>query len=139
MGSFRRTLDSLNALVRSCVDCDRYPTGEQGAGEVVADCSKTYVSILNATRIGKAGACSLYNLEVQISLVYLCNDDSGQLCIVDDSEAVICCVDAACSIGADQAVCHCGAVTRAVYSRPQGGAHVVKINALLEGVICCGD
>ncbi len=139
MGSFRRTLDSLNALVRSCVDCDRYPASEQGAGDVVPDCSKTYVSLLSARRMGRAGDCSVYNLEVQIALVYLCADEGAQLCVIDDSEAVICCVDATCAVGVDQVVCHCGHVDSATYSRPQGGAHVVKIRATLEGVICCGD
>lgn len=139
MGSFRRTLDSLNDLVRLCVDCDRYTNQEVGTGEVVADCSKTYVGIIDATRVGKAGKCTVFNLEVQIALVYVCADSSEALCVVDDSEAVICCVNAACQIGADQAICHCGSVVSAKYSRQQGGAHVVKIRAILEGVICCGD
>lgn len=143
MGAFRRTLDSLDALVRSCVDCDRYPKDEQGAGDVVADCSKTYVSIMNATPIGSSGACRVYNLEVQVALVYVCADSDNApaqaLCVIDDAEAVACCLDAANVIGVDQVVCGKPSTTKVQFGRPMGGAYVARLSATLAGVVCCGD
>lgn len=139
MGAFRRTLDSLNALVRSCVDCDRYPIAHVGAGDVVADCAKTYVSIIDAKPIGSTGSCRVYNLEVQVALVLECLDDACALRVVDDAEAVACCLDAAGTVGVDQVTCQRAGTTRVQYSRPQGGAHVARITAVLEGVVCCGD
>jgi hypothetical protein len=141
VGSFRRTLESVDALVRSCVDCDRYPKAERGAGDVVADCSKTYTSILAARPVGTSGACRVYDLDLQVALVYDCADADAAACVVDDGEAVACCLDAAAATGlSDEQVAPGGSATTSVrYDRPLGGAHVVRVALTVRGVACCGD
>lgn len=139
VGSFRRTLDAVNALVRTCVDCDRYPGVETGAGDVIADCSKTYVSILGVRATGDFCACRVYSVEIQVALVYVCADLTAGLCLVDDMEAIVCCLEAACDIFPDQVVPGRGLVSVVRYDRPRGGAHVARVTLTVPAVVCCGD
>lgn len=141
MGSFTNVLDGVNALVKSCVDCDRYPRNEIGAGDVVADCSKTYVSIMQATPVGSTGGCRLYDLDVQVAIVYECASGDGSLCVIDDAERLACCFDASSRTSfSGEHIPSPGGGTRSVrYDRPSGGAHVARVMVSIRGVICCGD
>lgn len=140
VGSFVDVLQGINALVKSCIDCERYPRNEIGAGDVVADCSKTYVSLIQATPVGKTGGCRLYDLDVQVAIVYECASDDGAICVISDAEDLGCCFDASSKTAYSSShIPAPGGGTRSIrYDRPSGGAHVARIMLSVKGVICCG-